>query len=238
LLPGVACRGARSLGGSPQQRRAAASGAAAGGTAAQGAAAEERGLATPRLLRTCTGLAAAMTEQRACRLVTMPALEMEMDCCSMASWMDTRSWVRAGGGGRGAAGSHLGRAGSSQIRYQRRPSGQLCRQRPQQRRQAAPLTPPRSLHQWPRQAAAAIRAASPAAGGGGPPSCLPAHLVVHLVKLVNEADAPVRQHQRAALQRPLARDGVLVHAGGQAHGGRTLACSYGVRGAGVLCVWC
>lgn len=32
-----------------------------------------------------------MTEQRACRLVTMPAFEMEMDCCSMASWMDTRS---------------------------------------------------------------------------------------------------------------------------------------------------
>lgn len=30
------------------------------------------------------GLAAAMTEQRACSCVTMPALEMEMDCCSMA----------------------------------------------------------------------------------------------------------------------------------------------------------
>jgi hypothetical protein len=39
-----------------------------------------------------TGLAAAMTEHRAWREVTMPALEMEMDCCSMASWMETRSW--------------------------------------------------------------------------------------------------------------------------------------------------
>mmetsp|Transcript_10268 Transcript_10268/g.25163 ORF Transcript_10268/g.25163 Transcript_10268/m.25163 type:complete len:255 (-) Transcript_10268:492-1256(-) len=33
-----------------------------------------------------------MTEQRAWRLVTMPALLMEMDCCSIASWMLTRSW--------------------------------------------------------------------------------------------------------------------------------------------------
>lgn len=33
------------------------------------------------------GLAAAMTVQRACSEVTMPALEMEMLCCSMASWM-------------------------------------------------------------------------------------------------------------------------------------------------------
>ena len=33
------------------------------------------------------GLEAAMTVQRAWREVTMPALEMEMLCCSMASWM-------------------------------------------------------------------------------------------------------------------------------------------------------
>lgn len=33
------------------------------------------------------GLAAAITVQRACKDVTMPALEMEMLCCSMASWM-------------------------------------------------------------------------------------------------------------------------------------------------------
>ena len=39
-----------------------------------------------------TGFAAAMTEHRACSEVTMPALEIEMDCCSIASWMDTRSW--------------------------------------------------------------------------------------------------------------------------------------------------
>lgn len=31
------------------------------------------------------GLAAAITVQRACKDVTMPALEMEMLCCSMAS---------------------------------------------------------------------------------------------------------------------------------------------------------
>lgn len=33
------------------------------------------------------GLAAAMTVHLACSDVTMPALEMEMLCCSMASWM-------------------------------------------------------------------------------------------------------------------------------------------------------
>lgn len=38
------------------------------------------------------GLAAAMTVQRACNEVTMPALEMEMLCCSMASWMLVLSW--------------------------------------------------------------------------------------------------------------------------------------------------
>jgi len=38
------------------------------------------GLYTPPI-----GLAAAMTEQRAWRDVTIPAFEMEMDCCSMAS---------------------------------------------------------------------------------------------------------------------------------------------------------
>lgn len=37
------------------------------------------------------GLAAAITAQRACSEVMMPALEMEMDCCSMASWMEVRS---------------------------------------------------------------------------------------------------------------------------------------------------
>lgn len=33
------------------------------------------------------GLAAAMTVHLACSEVTMPALEMEMLCCSMASWI-------------------------------------------------------------------------------------------------------------------------------------------------------
>jgi hypothetical protein len=35
------------------------------------------------------GLAAAMTEQRACSEVTIPALLTEMLCCSIASWMET-----------------------------------------------------------------------------------------------------------------------------------------------------
>lgn len=33
------------------------------------------------------GLEAAMTVHLACSEVTMPALEMEMLCCSMASWI-------------------------------------------------------------------------------------------------------------------------------------------------------
>ena len=43
------------------------------------------------LYRPPIGFAAAMMEQRACRDVTIPALEMEMDCCSIASWMDVLS---------------------------------------------------------------------------------------------------------------------------------------------------
>lgn len=38
------------------------------------------------------GLAAAITVQRACKDVTMPALEMEILCCSMASCMLVLSW--------------------------------------------------------------------------------------------------------------------------------------------------
>ena len=65
------------------------------------------------------------------------------------------------------------------------------------------------------------------------------HLIfgVHLVKLIDQADASVSQHQRAALQRPLARDGVFRDGGGEPHGARTLAggvhCTRG-RGLGVL----
>jgi len=61
------------------------------------------------------GLAAAMTAQRACSVVTMPALEIEMLCCSMASWMDVRSWsfilsncARGGVGGGGGWGVRTG----------------------------------------------------------------------------------------------------------------------------------
>ena len=48
-------------------------------------------------------------------------------------------------------------------------------------------------------------------------------LVVHLVELVDQADAPVRQHQGPALQRPLPGDGVLLHGRRQADGRRALA---------------
>ena len=37
------------------------------------------------------GLAAAMTAQRACSVAVIPALAMEIDCCSIASWIDVRS---------------------------------------------------------------------------------------------------------------------------------------------------
>jgi hypothetical protein len=37
------------------------------------------------------GFAAAITEHRALRLVTIPALEIEIDYYSMASWIDVRS---------------------------------------------------------------------------------------------------------------------------------------------------
>jgi len=56
-------------------------------------------------------------------------------------------------------------------------------------------------------------------------------LVVHLVELVDEADAAVGQHERAALQRPLARHRVLLHRGRQADRARALACAAARRAA-------
>jgi len=38
------------------------------------------------------GFAAAQTEHRACSEVTMPALETDIDCCSIASWIEVLSW--------------------------------------------------------------------------------------------------------------------------------------------------
>ena len=38
------------------------------------------------------GFEAAIMEQRACNEVTIPALEIEILCCSIASWIDVRSW--------------------------------------------------------------------------------------------------------------------------------------------------
>mmetsp|Transcript_54617 Transcript_54617/g.119137 ORF Transcript_54617/g.119137 Transcript_54617/m.119137 type:complete len:232 (-) Transcript_54617:1589-2284(-) len=46
---------------------------------------------TEESYRPLTGLAAAMTAQRAGSCALMPALAMEMVCCSMASWIDVRS---------------------------------------------------------------------------------------------------------------------------------------------------
>ena len=43
------------------------------------------------LYRPWRGLAAAITEHLALRLVTIAALEIEILCCYMASWMDVRS---------------------------------------------------------------------------------------------------------------------------------------------------
>lgn len=38
------------------------------------------------------GLAAAITEHLAYRVATIPALEIEIDCCSIASWIEVLSW--------------------------------------------------------------------------------------------------------------------------------------------------
>jgi hypothetical protein len=53
-----------------------------------------------------------------------------------------------------------------------------------------------------------------------------AHLVnggavalLHLVELIDAADAAVREHERAALKHKLARRGVALHRGGQADAG-------------------
>lgn len=56
------------------------------------------------------------------------------------------------------------------------------------------------------------------------PSRCPSHLVIHLVKLVNQADTLVCQHQGTTLQRPLLSDWVLVHTGCQTDSTGTLAC--------------
>ena len=38
------------------------------------------------------GLEAAMTLHRALSVVTMPAFDTEIVCCSIASWIEVRSW--------------------------------------------------------------------------------------------------------------------------------------------------
>ena len=45
----------------------------------------------------------------------------------------------------------------------------------------------------------------------------------HLIELVNHANAAVRENERAALERPLARRRVFVHRGRQTHRGGALA---------------
>ena len=42
--------------------------------------------------------------------------------------------------------------------------------------------------------------------------------IVHLVELVDDAAALVGEDESASLQRPLARDGTLLHIGGQTDG--------------------
>ncbi len=51
------------------------------------------------------------------------------------------------------------------------------------------------------------------------------HLVIHLVKLINQADTLVSQHQCTTLQRPLLGHRVLVHTSSQTNSGCTLACA-------------
>ena len=50
-------------------------------------------------------------------------------------------------------------------------------------------------------------------------------LLIHLVKLIDQANTLIRQHQSSALQSPRARDGVLVHSGCETHSRGTLAGS-------------
>lgn len=42
--------------------------------------------------RPLLGLAAATTEHLALKLVTIPAFDIEILCCYMASWIDVRSY--------------------------------------------------------------------------------------------------------------------------------------------------
>ena len=50
-------------------------------------------------------------------------------------------------------------------------------------------------------------------------------LVVHLVQLINEADASVSQHQRPTLQRPFPGEWILLDCCCQTHCRCTLACA-------------
>lgn len=45
----------------------------------------------------------------------------------------------------------------------------------------------------------------------------------HLIKLINETDSSVRQHQGSSLQGPLPGHRVSLYVGGQAHSGGSLA---------------
>eukprot|EP00955_Chlamydomonas_euryale_P020827 220737-Chlamydomonas_euryale.AAC.1 len=63
-------------------------------------------------------------------------------------------------------------------------------------------------------------------------------LVVHLVKLVDEADALVGEHERSALEHPLARERVAVHTCCQADSRCALAGTEGTGGVGGRGVKC
>lgn len=117
------------------------------------------------------GLAAAMTVHRACSEVTMPALEMEMLCCSMASWMLvlSASFIWRTGSGSHTFGVFFGEDGNFADNCGNRDSA-------------------------------------------------------HLIKLVDQTDSAVCQHQRSSLQRPLAAHRVSLNVGGQTDGGGPLTC--------------
>lgn len=54
-------------------------------------------------------------------------------------------------------------------------------------------------------------------------------LVIHLVQLINEADASVCQHQRPALQRPFPGQRILLDCCRQTHRRCALACASHIK---------
>lgn len=125
------------------------------------------------------GLAAAMTEHLACKLVTMPALEMEMLCCSIAykhvAFFDGHQLLKM---------LMLCRTHTRIMSLDARHSMQGCKGN-----LAAGVNHSVEYH--------LVNADSV--------------LVIHLVKLIDQADPLVGQDQGATLQSPFPCDGVLLY---------------------------